>query len=293
MPEPVLAVAIDRLIDQYSAWAVSAATFLGVLLGAYLLGRLVVAPPLVRAVRARNRNNPTLVNAVALYVRLLLLVVAVPVAIAAAGFGGIAAGSGVVVAAATLAVGVAGQDVIGNLVSGVFLVVDPEFNVDDYIEWGDQSGTVERISLRTTRVRTVANETITVPNNELTTLSVRRPFVRDRYRLSETFAVAYDDIEAATDVLADAATADGRVLEDPEPRVEASPAGSAVDLTVFFWVPDPGNADLVDVRTAFVARATDRLGAAGITVAPAAGRELSGRLTVDRGDGRAGPPGPT
>jgi hypothetical protein len=70
--------------------------------------------------------------------------------------------SALIFAAATLAVGVAGQEVIGALIGGLFLVANPNFNVGDWIAWGDREGVVEAIGFRTTRVRTENNETLTI-----------------------------------------------------------------------------------------------------------------------------------
>jgi small-conductance mechanosensitive channel len=43
-------------------------------------------------------------------------------------------------------------------------VLDSEFNVGDYIQWENNEGTVEPISLRVTRVETVDGELVTIPN---------------------------------------------------------------------------------------------------------------------------------
>lgn len=290
----LLQIRVGSLLDQYQAWLTGAAVFAAVLVGTYLVGRLLVLPPLMRILRARNPNNPTLVDAIGLYLQVLFVVVGIPLAITAAGFGGIAAGSGIVVAAATLALGVAGQDVIGNLVSGAFLVGDPDFNIGDYIEWADRSGTVEQIDLRVTRLRTPSGEIVVVPNTELTTSAVSRPFARDRYRVSERLTVAYtEDLDEVTDLLVGAASDDDRVLATPEPTVHVTALGdSAIELSAWFWVGDPTSVNLAAVRTAFRTRAKDALLEAGIAVAPATPQELSGRLTVERPDPpRDVPPG--
>ncbi len=264
---------MGSLVEQYGEWAVRSAVFVGVLAVAYLLGRLLVVPPVARAVRARSPDDPTLVDAVELYLRIAFVVVGLPVAVAAAGFGG-------VVAAPTLALGVAGQDVVGNLVSSVFLVADPEFRVGDFVAWGDASGTVERIGLRVTRVRTPDNEGLTVPNTDLATTTVRRPYARERHRINERLVVGYDaDLDATRALLVAAAEETDRVLAEPPPVVHVTGlGGSAVELVARLWL-DPGD-DAAAVRTEFDTRAVERLREAGVTVAPAAATELSGRLSV-------------
>jgi small-conductance mechanosensitive channel len=94
----------------------------------------VVEPVVARFVRQRNSNNPMIQEAVSRYVRVAVLVVAFFVAAGTAGYGRFIGDSALVIAAGTLAVGVAGRTVIGSVVSGLVLVVDPDFNVGSYIE---------------------------------------------------------------------------------------------------------------------------------------------------------------
>ena len=248
----------------------------------YLAGRLLAVPPLVRLVRARNPDNSTLPVAFGQYIRVVVALVAVAAALSAGGFNGLLGGSALLLAATTLAVGVAGQEVIGNLVSGVFLVLDPDFNVGDYVEWGSHEGTVEEVDIRVTRVRTAAGESLTVPNTELAATTLRRPFAGERYRITETLGVPYgSDVERAAELLQAAAEADDRILEEPAPTVDGSGFGSTShDLSVRFWI-DPNTSSPADVRTAFQQRVDERFEAAGLTINPASRHQLSGRVTVE------------
>ncbi|QSG08913.1 mechanosensitive ion channel domain-containing protein [Halapricum desulfuricans] len=54
----------------------------------------------------------------------------------------------------------------------MFLILDRNFNVGDFVRWNDRGGTVIGIGLRTTRVRTPNNEIVTIPNNDLSTKRV-------------------------------------------------------------------------------------------------------------------------
>ncbi|GGM69833.1 small-conductance mechanosensitive channel [Halarchaeum rubridurum] len=276
---------LDRLVAaaaSYHDLLVQFGVFLVVAFAVYVAGRFLLVPPLVRLVRVRNPENQTLVDATDLYARVAVAAVALVLATAAAGFGRAFQGSALVVAAATLALGVAGQDVIGNLVSGVFLVADPDFHVGDYIRWTDQEGTVEKVDFRVTRVRTAAGETVTVPNSQLTTNALVSPYAGETYRVSETFGVRHDaDVGTALRLAREAAEADDRIVADPEPTVQVRGFGAnSLDVVARYWVGAPTETPIADVRSAYLRRVADAFEAHDIEANPPSRTELSGSLAL-------------
>jgi small-conductance mechanosensitive channel len=252
----------------------------------FVVGWFVVEPLLSRGVRARNQNNATLTEAISRYVRLLVVVVALFVGAATAGYGGFVSDSALVVAAGTLAVGVAGQTVIGSLVSGLVLVADPEFNVGNYIEWTDGEGVVRSITLRVTRVHTPDGKLVTIPNTHLTSQAVSRPYGRGRTRVTERVGVAYeDDVEATLAHLRDAAAAVDGIVAEPSPDAYVDEfGGDAVVTRVHYWIEDPRNRNVFEIRSDYARAVKTRLDDAGITISPASKRELLGRVEVEDGD---------
>jgi small-conductance mechanosensitive channel len=251
-----------------------------------LVGWVVVEPLVSRFVRRRNRNNPTIQEAASRYVRLIVLVVAFFVAAGTAGYGRFIGDSALVIAAGTLAVGVAGQTVIGSLVSGLVLVVDPEFNVGDYIQWADSEGTVQSITLRVTRVLTPNGELVTVPNTLLTGQTITRPYGRGRRRVVEHVGIAYEaDVSEALDHLTAATDAIEGIVAGPTPKAYVDEfGGDAVVLRVHYWIEDPRKRDIFGIRSAYARAVKRRLDAAGIAISPASKRELLGRIEVDDSD---------
>lgn len=73
------------------------------------------------------------------------------------------AGAGIV----GLALGFGAQDLVGDFLSGMFMLAEDQYGVGDIIDVGDAVGTVEGISLRTTRVRDVSGTLWHVPNGEI------------------------------------------------------------------------------------------------------------------------------
>lgn len=280
---PTPGVGPDELVDYWQPF-VRGVWFLAGFVVVTLLGWYVAEPAIARIIRRRNRNNPTLQDALTRYVRLLVLVVAIFVGAGVAGYGRFLRSSALVIAAGTLAIGVAGQAVIGSLVSGLALVTDPEFSVGNYIQWGDHEGTVQSITLRVTRVLTPDGELVTIPNTTLASEAVIRPFGRGRYRIVERIGLAYDDdIDAAIDHLTDVAeTVDG-VLAEPDPNAYVSEFDSdAIVVQVQYWVEDPRREDISRIRSAYAQAVKARLDDADITISPPSEHDLQGRLEVDR-----------
>jgi small-conductance mechanosensitive channel len=281
-PTPAPGVGPAELFDYWPT-LLRLGWFLVAFLVVALLGRLLVEPTLDRVVRSRNRNNPRLRDAFSLYFRALVVVIAAVAGATVAGYGRFLGSSALIVGAVTLALGVAGQEVIGSLISGTALVFDPEFNVGNYIEWDGGAGTVRSISLRVTRVETPDGELVTVPNTILTGGAVSRPFGRGDHRVVERIGIGYDDdVDEALRLLEATATDLDATLADPAPRAYVEELGSdAVVLNVHYWIEDPERRDLLDVRSAFAREAKARLDDAGITVSPPSTRDLRGRVEVD------------
>ncbi|WP_436909848.1 mechanosensitive ion channel family protein [Halosimplex marinum] len=281
-PTPTPGVGPEELVELAPA-VVRAAWFL---LGAavvVVVGWFLVEPAVSRAVRRRNRGNPTMQDAITRYVRVFVLVLAAVVGAGMAGLTNVLTGSALVVAAATLAVGVAAQTVVGSLVSGLVLVFDPEFSVGNYIEWEGGEGTVEGITLRVTRVESPDGALVTVPNTVLTSGAITRPFGRDRYRVVERVGVDYgDDPERATAILESAARGLDGVADRPEPVAFVDELGDGVvRLRAHFWLEDARQPEVFEARSAFARRVRRRFDEAGITISPASEHELRGRIAVD------------
>lgn len=71
-----------------------------------------------------------------------------------------------------LAVSLAAQDSLKNLISGFFIMFDKPFNVGDMIETSEFKGTVEDITMRSTRIRKLDDSIIVVPNSKLSETSI-------------------------------------------------------------------------------------------------------------------------
>jgi MscS family membrane protein len=80
----------------------------------------------------------------------------------------------------TLAVGFGAQKTIENLFGGVSVLGDEVMRVGDVCKFGDRTGTVEDIGLRSTRVRTEERTLLAIPNGTVATINVENLSRRDK-----------------------------------------------------------------------------------------------------------------
>ena len=270
------------LVPKYLDLLARIAEFLVVAGALYLPGRYVVKP-VVSWVFERRRLDPTLERTIEKLLGVGTFLGAVVVGAWAAGFTGFLGGSALIVAALTLAVGFAAQDVLSNFVAGVFIVQDRNFNIDDWIEWDGNAGFIHDIGFRVTRIRTFDNETITVPNTELATNAVTNRMSNDTLRISTTFGIGYaDDIDETTRILLDVAAEHDDVVADPEPSVRvAGLADAAIDLQARFWIADPDREEFSVTRSEYIRTVTERCREAGIDLSTTSQHSITGDLTVE------------
>jgi small conductance mechanosensitive channel len=273
----------DLLDDAGVPWARTigqAVVFFGVLIGLYVLGRLTLSPLANRVMTARDLDTHAK-KPLQKLVNFTIFFVALSVAFGLAGFGSFLQSLATIAAAATLAIGFALQDVIKNFVAGIFIFADRPFRIGDWIEWDGNSGVVEDISLRVTRVRTFDNELLTVPNSQLTDDVIKNPVANDQLRLKFDFGIGYgDDIDKATEIIVEEAESHEDILDDPAPSVRLVELGdSAVGLQSRIWIENPSRGDFVKTRGEYVQAVKERFDEEGINI-PYPNRTIGGGLEL-------------
>jgi len=254
--------------------------FAGVLVFIYVAGKALVTPVVDQGLKARNLDAHAR-RPLRKIVNIVLVFVAIAVAFGFAGYGNFLQSLATIGAAATLAIGFAMQDVLKNFVAGVFIFTDKPFRIGDWIEWDGNSGVVEDISLRVTRVRTFDNELLTVPNSNLTDDVIKNPVAKEQLRLKYLFGIGYDDdIDKATEIIVEEAENHESILEDPAPSVRLTELGdSSVGLQSRIWIENPSRADFVKIRGEYVTAVKQRFDEADIDI-PYPNRTIGGDLEV-------------
>lgn len=149
----------------------------------------------------------------------------------------------------SVAIGFAFQDILENLLAGVLLLFREPFNSGDQVEVNGHIGTVERITIRETRLRTFDGERVLVPNADVYKNAIRVQTAFDERRLAFIVGVAYEaDLANARTVIEDALKGTEGVRSEPTPEAFVVELGAAtVNFEARFWC-DPAQHDAVVVR---------------------------------------------
>ncbi len=109
-----------------------------------------------------------------------------------------------------IALGFGAQSLVKDWISGLFMLVEDQYGIGDIVDVGEATGTVERITLRTTVLRSQDGTVWHVPNGE----------IRRVGNMSQQYSVAVLDIIVAPTADIDAA---GRIIEETATQVVAEP----------------------------------------------------------------------
>lgn len=95
-----------------------------------------------------------------------------------------------------LAIALAAQNILADLFSSFTIYFDKPFQVDDFIQIGSHSGTVQSIGLKTTRIQTMQGEELVVSNQELTSARIQNFGKMKKRRVVMTLGLEYDTSSA-------------------------------------------------------------------------------------------------
>ena len=145
----------------------------------------------------------------------------------------------------SLAIGMAAKDTLAHMISGFTLMLDRPFRIGDRIQLaGGQIGDVLDIGLRSTKIKTLDNQQLIIPNSDLcNTILTNQAFPDQRAKGRINVGVAYgSDVERVKEILVATALEVEAVLPDPAPESYfASFGDSALNMSLFFWVEEYGN----------------------------------------------------
>ena len=140
-----------------------------------------------------------------------------------------------------LALSFAAKDTVGNIISGVVIIIDVPFKEGDWISLGEMHANVTEIRLRTTVLTTFDNEMVVVPNMQISQERIVNYTITPKSRIKVPIGIAYkEDMQRARNILLETVKGDERILLDPSPNVIVTDLGaSSVNMQLRFWTEDP------------------------------------------------------
>ena len=137
-----------------------------------------------------------------------------------------------------VAIGLALQGAVGNLLGGVILLILRPIRAGEYVKIGDCEGTVKTVGAYYTELITADNKHLNLPNGTLTNTAITNFTREGTRRLDLTFSVDYaSDMDTVYRVLNDLVAQEKGVLPDPAPQIVLLRcADSSLDFAVRVWV---------------------------------------------------------
>lgn len=154
-------------------------------------------------------------------------------------FGFTASSLAAAVASLGVTAGLALQGSLSNFAGGLLILVLHPFRVGDYIieDTHKNEGTVIEISVFYTKLRTIDNKIIVIPNGTLANTSLTNATKSDRRQMDLVVPIGYDaDIKKAKDILMELVEAENRRLPEDVNVFVKELGASSVDLGLRFWV---------------------------------------------------------
>jgi MscS family membrane protein len=160
-----------------------------------------------------------------------------------------------------IAIAFAAQKTLENLFGGISVLADEVIRVGDSCRFGDRVGTVEDISLRSTRIRTNERTELSIPNGALATMNIENLTRRDKILFNPTLGIR---CETTADQLRYLLAEVRRMLYE-HPKVESESArirfanfdNSALSLEIFSYILTRDFAEFTAIREDLLLRIMD------------------------------------
>ncbi len=233
------------------------------LVGFHYLGALVSKIVIASIDASKFKPSRLLRNMIDNMTSRIIMLIGIFVALSQLGIslGPMLAGLGV----AGFIVGFALQDTLANFASGIMILLYRPFDVGDMVETGTVFGQVKHMSLVSTVILTIDNQTLVVPNNMIWGNVIKNVTAQNVRRVDLVFGISYtDDIPKVEKLLMAILEEHDMILKRPAPMVKLHELGdSSVDFVVRPWVR---TADYWDVHWDITREVKMRFDAEGISI---------------------------
>ena len=170
-----------------------------------------------------------------------------------------------------IAVALAAQKTLENVIGGASIILDEAVRVGDYFKMGAVEGTIETIGLRSTRVRTMSRTLVTIPNGQIATMTLENFSARDSFWFRHIVGLGYETSAPALTLV----MAEVKKLLDQDPRILPATARvrflrlaeSSLDVEVFAYVAVRDNSQFLEIQEDLLIRIRELIESAGVEIA--------------------------
>ncbi len=138
-----------------------------------------------------------------------------------------------------IVIGFASQSIVGNLISGVFLIIERPIKIGNAVNIDGTIGFVEDIRIVSTTIRTYDGIYVRIPNEKVFTTNITNYFAHAARRFEYVVGIRYsDDADKAIKIIKDLIEAEPFALKLPQPQVFVHNLGdNSVNIVVRPWAP--------------------------------------------------------
>ncbi len=169
-----------------------------------------------------------------------------------------------------LAVGFAAQQTIADFFGTLAIIADKIYKLGDYVKIGEIEGTVEDINLLSTKIRTLDDFIVSIPNNNISATLITNISKARKRRINEVFGVTYDTsdekLHRAIEIIKEVCENDTRVHKNPVTVVETLSA-SSIDIRLYAYVKTNAFNEFIKIRSDVILEIVKRFRAEGIDFA--------------------------
>ena len=169
-----------------------------------------------------------------------------------------------------LAVGFAAQQTIADFFGTLAIIADKIYKLGDYVKIGEIEGTVEDINLLSTKIRTLDDFIVSIPNNNISATLITNISRARKRRINEVFGVTYDTsdekLHRAIEIIKEVCENDTRVHKNPVTVVETLSA-SSIDIRLYAYVKTNAFNEFIKIRSDVILEIVKRFRAEGIDFA--------------------------
>ena len=167
----------------------------------------------------------------------------------------------------SVAIGFAFQDIFKNFLSGILILIQEPFSIDDQIIIGDYEGIVEQINIHSTRICTYQGEIVLMPNSNVFTSPVQVRTANNFRRTDLAVGVDYNTtLSEAKQILQQTIERVEGVSDSKSPEIDLTEFGnSSINFMVRYWT-DSRKSQVRQVQTEAILAIREALNAAGIGI---------------------------